>query len=87
MSKECIIGLLYDYDNTKLVTLDELSEYCEQQAEVKAYAEKLGLDLRRFTMREYADRRKGTNLKRFCHCPDCGAIIDWGEIKKYAGTD
>lgn len=33
-----------------------------------------------FTLKQYADRRRSTDLTRFSFCPDCGKRIDWKSI-------
>ncbi len=45
---------------------------------------KYGLDKPKdpYTLKDYADRRKSTNLRRFEFCPICGKKIDWKKIKK-----
>ena len=34
------------------------------------------------TLKQYADRRRSTDLTRFSFCPDCGKRIDWKSIAK-----
>ena len=65
---ECVIGMLYDFDDTDLVTLNELLEEIDFQ-------------WCSYTLKDYADRRKSTNLTRFEFCPYCGKKIDWKKIK------
>ena len=84
---ECIIGLLNDYDNTKLVTVNELLEEIKDQYEVYDYKcslyikYNLGEIKPPYTLKDYADKRKSTNLTRFEFCPYCGQKIDWKQIK------
>ena len=33
-------------------------------------------------LKDYADGRKSTNLRRFKFCPECGEKIDWKAIRK-----
>lgn len=82
MYRECVIGVLYDYDNSRLVTMDDLITECASQAKMNEYAEALGLKLKQYTLNDYTDLRKSTNLKRFRFCPDCGAPIEWGDIMR-----
>ncbi len=35
-------------------------------------------------LQQYCDWRRSTDLHRFSYCPDCGAKIDWGKIKREA---
>lgn len=86
--KNCIhyIGLMYDYDDTKLITLLELEEEIENNAEMKRRG--YNVWYRKFYTREdYCDRRVSTNLHHFNHCPKCGAKIDWKAIKNKKGGD
>ena len=80
---ECYIGVLYRMDNNDLITLDELKEYLEEE---KAYDKKIyemyGIEFRPlYTLKDYADGRKGHNLTKFNYCPYCGKRIDWKKIK------
>ena len=65
---DCIIGIIDDYDNYKLVTVKELEEHSKESI---------------FTMKEYLDWRYNTNLNyRFVYCPYCGKKIDWNKLRK-----
>lgn len=63
----CYIGLLHDYDNTDVITLEELKAHIEMRTV--------------YTMSDYCDRRKSTDLTRFNYCPMCGKKIDWKAMK------
>lgn len=65
----CYIGLWVDYHWNELITLDELKEEIEEKATI-------------YTINDYADRRKSTNLTRFNYCPYCGEKINWKCIKE-----
>lgn len=88
---DCIIGLLYHNDYSELVTLDRLKEHIEEQRE---YNRSLAVDpifstapdlkVKCYTLQQYCDWRRSTDLHRFSYCPDCGAKIDWGKIKREA---
>ena len=86
---EHIIGLLYKVDHSDLVTLPDLQEYI---ADTAGYNQSIDEDpllykcteIRRkaWTLQDYADRRKSTNLHQFEFCPVCGEKIDWKAIKR-----
>ncbi len=85
---ECIIGMLsYSYDDTRLVTVNELlkniqTDYNHYDYLCNLYVQ-YNLDKPKtpYTLKDYADRRKSTNLTRFEFCPYCGKKIDWKRIK------
>lgn len=80
---ECIIGMYYDYENTELVTVNELLEKIESEHRLYDYVRSLGIKRKPpYTLEDYCDRRKSTNLTRFEFCPYCGKKIGWKEIKK-----
>ena len=90
MSKhECIIGLLNDYDNTKLVIINELLQEIKDEVSVCNYLSLLYKEYgiidkeieSTYTLKDYCDKRKSTNLTRFDYCPYCGKKIDWKKIK------
>lgn len=66
------------------MTLDELKNHIEDQKEFNrslradpAFRNCLDLYVKVFTLKQYADRRRSTDLTRFSFCPDCGKRIDW----------
>ena len=69
---ECVIGIVYDYEDTRLVTLNQL------KARINFYREN-GVG---FTLSDYCDKRKSTDMTQFNYCPFCGKEIDWKAIKK-----
>jgi len=69
------------------VTLDELKNHIEDQKEYNrslrddpALCNCESLYAKVFTLKQYADRRRSTDLTRFSFCPDCGKRIDWKSI-------
>lgn len=84
---ECVIGMLCDYDNTRLVTVGDLLREIQCQYDKYEYLCNLyvecGLDKPKlpYTLKDYCDKRKLTNLARFNFCPYCGKKIDWKKIK------
>ena len=81
---ECGIGIRYDYEGTDIITLSELKEHIESE---KRFAERHKDDewlqslYNKYTLEDYCDKRKSTDLKRFNYCPLCGKKIDWKAIK------
>jgi hypothetical protein len=84
MQHDCYIGLRYDYENTDIVTLEELKQYIETEqtlAEQHKDSEWWQSILCKYTLDDYCDMRKSTNLTRFRYCPMCGKKIEWKQIK------
>lgn len=81
---KCVIGMRNDYENTELITLEELKEHIERERETAAYCndKNLSFSLRHYELSDYCDKRKNTDVTRFEYCPFCGKKIDWKEIKK-----
>lgn len=86
---ECYIGEIQDWDDTHVVTLNDLKHHIEM--ETKCYrdrneqAKKCGmaaLDKEIISLEQYADTSRETDLFRFTFCPVCGKRIDWDAIKK-----
>ena len=86
---ECYVGLLHkDYFHSELTTLDELKEHIEDNKRLNEYkSEFYSLYNKKprfnnvYTLKDYADKRKSTNLTRFEFCPYCGKRINWKKIK------
>lgn len=88
---DCTIGLLsYGYNGSELVTLGALKDYIAESiyfndtlVATYASAERANCLKRKiWQLSDYGDLRKSTNLKRFQHCPYCGAQIDWKAIRR-----
>lgn len=83
---EHIIGMLYDYENTELITLPNLLEYIKREKDFADYQKQqhgyIIFDDRLFTIEDYCDKLKDSNLERFKYCPICGEKIDWEKIKE-----
>lgn len=84
---ECIIGLLYRTDNAVLCTLQDLEQHVEDRKEMNEFIRKCCPDIIRkdWSMKDYFDRRKSTDLTRFSFCPVCGKKIDWNGLRKSYG--
>ena len=80
---KCIIGEWLDYENTKLVTFEELITEVKDNNKTYRYAiEEYGFSLiQQLKLSDYFDRRKSTNLNHFNYCPYCGEKIDWKKLK------
>lgn len=77
---DCAIGEWLDYEDTRIVTANELFEnikttnrHMKEQYRVNAA--------------DYCDFRKTVNLVRFRFCPECGRKIDWKAIKRMADNE
>ena len=86
---ECAVGLLHHVDYSDLVTLEELKKHIADGIEYNRMLDsdpvlKDCKDIRRkvWTLAEYADWRRSTNLQKFSYCPRCGKLINWGEIRR-----
>ena len=81
---ECVIGIRYDYESTDITTLTELKEHIEREkriAESHKDSEWWQSMCSKYTLEDYCDKRKSTDLTRFNYCPLCGKKIDWKAIK------
>jgi hypothetical protein len=84
---ECFVGIINDYENTEMVTLEELKHHIRDTSELIEALKKNVLfkdsiyGARAWTLVDYCDKRKSTDLIRFEHCPTCGKKIDWKAIK------
>ena len=78
---ECYIGIKHDYEDTRLVTLSQLIEEIEWLKERQKTFDEYGIKNKIYTLSDYCDKRKSTDLTQFNHCPVCGKKIDWKAIK------
>ena len=85
----CVIGLIHYYDRSEPATIDTLKEHIadsryhnEVLVPLYAQGDKQRLMRKIWTLADYGDWRKSTNLTRFCYCPMCGKFIDWKEIRR-----
>lgn len=79
--KDCehVIGMVYDYDDTRLVTLCELEKHIAHNNRI--YTSFLSSRIP-YKLSDYTDKRKTTDLSRFEYCPICGEKIDWKAMKE-----
>lgn len=76
MTKEHIIGEWRDYENTRVVTLEDLKKAISDRNKYRWLHEE------ERTLRDYADKRKNLNFFHFEFCPMCGEKIDWKKIRE-----
>ena len=84
MNCDHIIGLLYLTDDSALVNLNRLAYHVQEKKEHNQSCEKYGMSFLvepEWTLQDYADGRKSTDLRKFKYCPECGEKIDWKRIK------
>lgn len=88
MLHKCVIGLLHEIDSSHLVSLDGLKEHIRVNILHNqwldgdhVFKEYEGLKSKVWSLSDYADKRKSTDLTRFEFCPECGKKIDWQAIK------
>lgn len=85
---KCIIGLWNNYENTYLITLDDLKEEIKDHNSSVDYWKNESreiyntLNLKKININDYCDRRKSTNIDRFEYCPYCGKEINWKSFKE-----
>lgn len=78
-----IIGIINDYEGTELVTFDELKKHIKETTDYINWLKKQTATEREpYTLNDYCDKRKATDLTRFEYCPVCGKKIDWNEMKR-----
>ena len=68
---ECAVGILYEYDDTDMVTLKTLLEEIERAN--RAFGTHETLNDLVFTQ---------CGFKKFDYCPECGKVNDWDKILK-----
>ena len=81
---ECVIGIRNAYEDTDLITLEELKKRIEEENQLEERHKDcvwLQSIFNKYTLEDYCDKRKSTDLTRFNYCPLCGKKIDWKAIK------
>lgn len=81
---ECTIGVIYCSDDIHLSTLSSLKGHVEELRRFNIISDSLNYPIHRkeYTLKDYGDLRKSTDLVRFGFCPYCGKKIDWKYIRK-----
>lgn len=78
---DCLIGEWLDYEDTKLVTEQELLFNIEETNKIFTFKRA------KVTVADYCDFRKSVNMIRFRYCPECGRKIDWKGIRRRANNE
>ena len=84
-----MIGVLFKNEGSYLVTYSRLKQMTDED---HAFDKMMKLDPlysefyigSKYTLKDYLDKRKRTNLQRFDFCPYCGEEIDWHGLRKMA---
>ena len=82
---ECVIGVLPAEDDCHLVTVSLLRVHIGANEEFNKWCDFRGYEGMKhqvFTLADYGDKRKSTDLTRFDFCPYCGKRIDWKAIRR-----
>lgn len=69
MTNETIIGLFYYCDDSEFVTVDDLLRH-------------IAIGDTTYTMADYTDWRRSTNITRFNFDPFTGEKVEWGRLRK-----
>ena len=89
---ECIIGLLNIFGESELATVAMLKDHIADRIKRNINLREMGLPLssslyeKEWSIKDYCDRRRTTNLSRFNYCPECGKRINWKKIKEADGN-
>ena len=70
------IGVWYDAGDSRIVTIGQLRLLAQE-----------GSDFGDWTLADYLNYKRETNLIRFDHCPKCGCRIDWKKIREEVRDD
>jgi hypothetical protein len=82
---DCLIGILYNYESTQTATVFGLKEHIKDGKRLQQYEKELGIEPSKvYSLSDYCDRRKSTDLFRFNYCPICAKKIEWDKIKQNA---
>ena len=86
---KCVIGFLYDYDNTREVTFDDICKYVDERKELyEAFKDDpiyKNIAHMPKPVSDYCDLRK-SRMRHFAYCPDCGKKVDWKKLRELANT-
>lgn len=69
MDDYTILGIISDYEDTRLISVGELLEYVKSGKTC-------------YSLKQYLDRRCSTDLQRFNFDPFNGDKIDWSKLRK-----
>ena len=78
-----IICFIYNYDSSDTATLEDLKAHVanNRRSYEHFWTQKY------YTLADYCDKRKSTDILRFEYCPMCGEKIDWKAIKDGADNE
>lgn len=85
---DCVIGLVCRYESYELATLEDLKRHIAETAEFNTSLKNDGLEHavwlyhKEWSLKDYCDKRRSTDLTRFDYCPYCGKKIEWKKIKE-----
>ena len=81
---ECFIGARHHFGGIELITLSNLKKDIQEAIRINSFLKENGIEswLGAYSLKDYADGRKGTNLTRFVYCPMCGKEIAWAAIRR-----
>ena len=82
MSHECFIGMLHKFGDSDLTTVSELKKHIEEKKMHNKNLSEFGIEIKVWSMKDYTDKRKRTDLTRYEYCPECGKKIDWEALRK-----
>ena len=71
------IGVLWNYESTKIATIKELKQHIEWEKKRRQYPYGVVFHSELYSLSDYCDKRKSTDLARFNFCPLRGKKIDW----------
>ena len=77
------IGVLWNYESTQIATIKKLKEHIEWEKKRRQYSYGVVFHSELYSLSDYCNKRKSTDLTRFNYCPLCGKKIDWKAIKEY----
>ena len=75
-----IVSGLSGYNATINLSLEQLKDEIEWLQSRKESLKEYGI-YNIYSLSDYCDKRKSTDLTRFNYCPLCGKKIDWKAIK------
>lgn len=85
---ECTIGIWGDYEDTRTITFRELKKEADNNIEMLEYCKGTGYSYSTpYSLSDYLDNRKSTNLEKFKFCPYCGKEIDWKKLRSEYGKN
>lgn len=84
MDHRCYIGMFFDYENTELLSFDDL--LAKNKRIKNLFNEYKFKWLLPTPLQDYFDRRKKSELIHFNYCPTCGKKIDWRALRKRASA-